>query len=155
SAEITAKKGQAEQAERDFKRYAPQFEAWLRDAAGDDSAKHEAAIKSFGEVKDAAALSALQHVLVTPPQPDPGPLSKLSKERLVSLREELAQAYVTALGNMQEHAATLALVDSAVYADWPAVREAASRALRPRQATDYVPQLMALLKAPVEVNAHV
>jgi hypothetical protein len=152
TAEIAERKRTAEQEQRDFKRFTAQFNAWLRDAAGDDSASREAAIKSFGDVSDVAALPALQHALITAPTPHDGPLSRLSKERLAAVRAELAQAFVTALRHMPEHAATLALVDSAVYAEWSEVRQAAGRALRPRQATDYVPLLMASLAAPIEVE---
>jgi hypothetical protein len=65
-------------------------------------------------------------------------------------------AFMQALSNVPSYEATSALLNYALFAQTPEVRYEAARALKSRPVTDYVPQLMASLTAPIEgeITAH-
>jgi hypothetical protein len=68
--------------------------------------------------------------------------------------ERLNLAIVGSLADDPRHGATLALLDYSVFANHAAVRRAAAQGLKPRPVTDYVPQLMAALRAPIQAEIY-
>jgi hypothetical protein len=127
-------------AEANRKRHRPAMTRLCRDATRGAAAGRAAALKKISALDDLTAIAALEEA------------AKKACEKSPKFADDLHVAVVAALGNMPQHEATLRLLNHAVYADAPAVRQAAARALRPRPQTDYVPLLMAALRAPIEVD---
>jgi hypothetical protein len=121
----------------------PKFTGLCRDAVSPNMAKRLAALKTLSETKDVVALDALEQAIAKAATSSPDEALGLHR------------ALVTALTNMPQHAATLRLLNYAVYSDSPELRRLAAAALKPRPQTDYVPILMSALTAPVEVQVDV
>jgi hypothetical protein len=153
--QIAEMKRQAEQAKKEFDCHSKTFMTWLREAASDDSAVREGALAKFRGVRDPAALPALEHVAIDKAANRRGVVTRLGKERSRELRRDLCLALVAAMNGMPEHAATLRLVDFAVFNMSAEIRQAAAKALQPRKKTDFVPRLMAALAAPIEADINV
>jgi hypothetical protein len=121
----------------------PKFTGLCRDAVSPNMAKRLAALKTLSETKDVVALDALEQAIAK--------AATSSPDEAVGLH----RALVTALTNMPQHAATLRLLNYAVFGDSPELRRLSAAALKPRPQTDYVPILMSALTAPVEVQVDV
>jgi hypothetical protein len=133
----------AKDAKANLTKLRPRFIALCRDATSPIMSKRLAALKTLGETKDSIALEALEQAIA---------------KAVTSSSEEadgLHRAMVTALANMPQHAATLRLLNYAVFSESPELRRLAAAALKPRPQTDYVPILMSALTAPVEVQIDV
>jgi hypothetical protein len=74
-------------------------------------------------------------------------LGKVSAEWII---EKVCSSVITALSGMDDHRATVSLVEIAVLAPQDRVRRRASEALRSRPRTSYMPLLLASLTAPLE-----
>ena len=140
--EIAAEKQRRDQAKEDLARFKPKYLAWCREATSSLKVKREPALDKIRNIDDPAAISALreavrQTVRTTAGEPH---------------RNELVLAMTAAFSRMPQHEATLQLAGLSLYSSIPEVRQAAAEALRPRLATDYVPMLMQLLKAPKEAD---
>jgi hypothetical protein len=139
--QVAAEKERREQAERDLARFKPKFVAWCREATSDLKVNRAKALAKIRAIDDPAAIPALREAVRRAIDTTAGKRH----------RSELILAMTAALTNMPHHAATLNLLDLAIYSSIPEVRQAAAEALRPRPATDYVPPLMQMLQAPLEV----
>lgn len=140
--QVAAAKEQREQAERDLARFKPKFVIWCREATSDLKVNRAKALAKIRALDDPAAIPALREAVRRTVDTAAGKRH----------RNELILAMTAALSNMPQHDATLNLVELAVYSSIDEVRLAAAKALSPRPATDYVPQLMELLQAPLEVD---
>jgi hypothetical protein len=143
--EIAAYERQQETAKKNLKQYRPGFLAICRRAVGADPAERAAALAEIAQVNDAAQLPALE--------------SAIRRETRKTPQEKKVAAYVAlmqALANVPSYEATSALLNYALFAPTPEMRYEAARALKSRPVTDYVPQLMASLTAPIEgeITAH-
>ena len=140
--QAAAAKEQREQAERDLARYKPKLAILCREVCSNLKVNREKAIAKIRGIDDPAAIPALREAV----------RKTIDSSAGKRHRSELILAMTAALAGMPQHDATLNLVELAVYSSLPEVRQAAAEALRPRPTTDYVPQLMALLQAPLEVD---
>jgi hypothetical protein len=123
--------------------YGPQFDALCAKVLAADAAGQESALAELSAVRDPAALPALKQAMVA-----------AAAEAPADVVGQLALAYVAALSNVREHAATLELLNYSVFSPSDDVRAAAARALRPRPVTDYVPHLVGALRAPIDAATY-
>jgi hypothetical protein len=133
----------AKDAKANLAKLRPKIAALCRDAVSPNVARRLAALKTLGETKDPAAIEALEQAIAKAAASSPDEAAGLHR------------ALVMALTNMPQHAATLRLLNYAVFSDAPELRRLAAAALKPRPQTDYVPILMSALTAPVEVHVDV
>lgn len=140
--QIAAEKQRREQAEEDLTRFKPKFLAWCREATSQLKVKREPALEKIRSIDDPAAIPALREAIRQTAKTTAGK----------PFRNELVLAMTAAFSQMPQHEATLQLAGLSLYSNIPEVRQAAAEALRPRPATDYVPILMQLLRAPMEAD---
>jgi hypothetical protein len=133
----------AKDAKENLAKLRPRFTALCRDAVSSNVAKRLAALQTLGETKDPAVLTAMEQAVAK--------AATSSPDEAVDLH----RAMVMALTNMPQHAATLRLLNYAVFSHSPELRRLAAKALKPRPQTDYVPILMSALTARVEVQVDV
>jgi hypothetical protein len=138
--QVAAMERAARDADANLRRHRPAMILLCRDATRGDAASRAAALTKISALDDPTMIAALEHA------------AEKACAKSPQFADDLHVAVVEALGNMPQHEATLRLLNHAVYADSHAVRLAAARALRPRPQTDYVPLLMAALRAPIEVD---
>jgi hypothetical protein len=140
-AQIAAERQQRKQAEADVRRFRPRFVELCRQARSPSKSMRGTALKKIGEVADPGAIASLEESV-----------QRNSKEPTDLLTRDLQLALVTALSNVREHEATRRLLHYAVSSPIAEVRKLAAESLWPRPATDYVPLLMAALRAPIEAE---
>ncbi|MCA9258405.1 MAG: hypothetical protein KDA61_04350 [Planctomycetales bacterium] len=152
-----AQRDAEERAVRDAKseRYAKEFAAWIRMASGGDDLDRAEVLERFRCVRESDAIDALAAAA----QPS-GLDSKRLRRRLgdagtQEFVEKLQLSVVSALAEIPEHAATRTLTEASLAANSPQVRRAAAAALRSRTETDYIPQLLHELEAPIEASVDV
>ncbi|TWU28249.1 polymorphic toxin-type HINT domain-containing protein [Bythopirellula polymerisocia] len=142
---------QEKQATADFKRYSKQFQNWIRAAAKGDVAERSEALHEFSSVSDPAAIPALMDAVFVNSQNEKLIRSNLDPSTEEQFLQGLRQSAVTALSEIQQHLATENLLLIAVEWSDPEISGAAAEALKYRERTSYMPQLMAALAAPVEL----
>jgi hypothetical protein len=145
----------AKEYKRNLQSFQPAFMQLVRDAASGEPGRREAALAAIRKVSDPAALPALEYVVTVKSTAKTGPLSRLPRAAREQLSIDLHVAMLAALVRLPQHAATVDLVNYAVFSPWPEVRQAAAEGLKPRTLTDYVPLLMSGLRAPIEADIDV
>jgi hypothetical protein len=138
--QVAAMDRAAQDAEASLKRHRPAMTELCRDATRGDAASRVAALTKISALDDPTMIAALEEA------------AEKACEKSPRFADDLQRAVVAGLCNMPQHEATLRLLNHAIYADAPPVRQAAAQALRSRPQTDYVPLLMAALQAPIEVD---
>ena len=126
-------------AQAKFNELRPKFiELCERVAAGkDDDA--QPALEELRRVSDLSALPALESAV-----------AEINVEESADTALLLSLCVVEALGRVDHPQSTLRLLDYAVFAEHPDLRAAAAAKLKGRPLTDYVPQLMGALTAPIQ-----
>jgi hypothetical protein len=138
--QVAELKDAAKNADANFKRHRLQLTKLCRNATLAHPIRRATALAEISVLADSSAMAPLEQI------------AEKACEKAPKYAEGLHLAVVAALANMPEHEATLRLLNHAVYADSQAVSAAAARALLPRAQTDYMPLLMAALRAPIEVD---
>jgi hypothetical protein len=138
--QIEQHRRQVKEAEANMRRYKPRFIELCRRVHSESSAVRQAALAQIRGLTDPGAIEALRAAIAR------------DKRHAGESGSELHQAVVAALANMPEHGATLYLLNYSLFSESESVRTAAAEALRARKSTDYVPLLMAALKAPIEAE---
>jgi hypothetical protein len=128
-------------AEAIFAKRKPEFVALCRQAVREEGTARAAAFAALSNVADVREIPALEYAVQREAR------STSDDESL-----ELYLAVVESLSKSDDPQATHRLLDYAVYAVRPQVRQLAAQKLKPRPVTDYVPQLMGALAAPVEAE---
>jgi hypothetical protein len=153
--EIAQSKADQAQRKRTHRRYVRQFERrLLRTDLGDPYAR-EALLDEIRSVRDAQAMAALEEIATVDRSLDNRLTRKLGIAKGQQFATDLQLAVVAAFDQIPAHEATQRLVRIALDAEIPAVRTAAAQALRTRRDTDYIPQLMGTLVAPIEAHIRV
>lgn len=146
--EIVALKKAEDRAQRDFKSYRRQFRRLISEAYRGDEYAREKSLAEIAAINDPAAVEALFDALVN--------VSRQNKTHPDSAEPKfdvlVGRAIVAALANIEEHRATLRLLDIAVFATQPELRRYSAETLRDREPTSYVPLLMAQLSKPLETS---
>lgn len=124
-----------------FAKMKPQFLALCRQAVSEEGTARAAAFAALSNVADVREIPALEYAVERE--------GKLASENEAL---ELYLAIVESLSKSDDPQATHRLLDYAVFAMRPQVRQAAAQKLKPRPVTDYVPQLMGALAAPIEAE---
>jgi hypothetical protein len=150
--QIAEYKASEEQAEVEFKRYAKLLKSAIREAELSDGTKRTAALKKISEIKDPVAIQAIVEVVLADGKNENRILSKLGSVQGEKLLRQIHLAAIAAISEMPEHAATLQLLDVALFASDEQIRSDATQALKYRELTDFVPLLMAGLAEPIEVS---
>ena len=128
-------------AEAIFAKLKPKFAALCRQAVREEGTSRQDAFAALGNVADVREIPALEYAV-----------AREGKTASDGERIELYLAVVDSLSKSDDPQATHRLLDYAVYAVPTEVRQRAAQHLKPRPVTDYVPQLMGALAAPVEAN---
>ena len=140
--EIAKEEARRSQAVADLARYTPEFDALCRQVIEATSpAESTSALAALKQVDDVGALAALELAV-----------QRASRDAAEDAALELNLAFIAAASNIPDHEATLKLLNYSVLSPMPEVRQLAARSLRPRPVTDYVPQLMASLNAPIKAS---
>ncbi|WP_172992299.1 polymorphic toxin-type HINT domain-containing protein [Lacipirellula parvula] len=142
---IDAETKRRDQAKREMDELKPKYLQFCREATGDLKVNREKGLTKLRAINDPAGIPALREAVRQTVRTDAGKKYDC----------ELVLAMTAALAKMPEHAATIQLTGLAVYSKHAEVRRAAAAGLQSRQVTDYVPLLMQLLQAPVEVEVDV
>lgn len=124
-----------------FARMKPQFVALCRQAVREEGTARGAAFAALSNVADVREIPALEYAV-----------EREAKSTSDDEALELYLAVVESLSKSDDPQATHRLLDYAVFAMRPEVRQLAAQKLKPRPVTDYVPQLMGALAAPVEAE---
>ncbi len=140
-AEIQAAKAAFRESKRAAKEFAPQMARWERLLAAGDVKSRDLAINEIRSLRETPAISAVEEVTLD---------VQLTTNDKFERSLEVGQAFVAALDQMPDRAATQSLVRHAVFAPVKSVRTAAITALKQRPPHDYVPQLLASLTMPIE-----
>ncbi len=131
---------QAHETARRLKKALPQMARLCRDVTRGSAEERTAALATIEALSDPGVLDALQQA------------ADKATKKFPEHAAELYQAVVSALSNMPQHDATLRLLNYAVYAETPSVRQQAAESLRTRPQTDYMPLLMAALTGELDVE---
>jgi hypothetical protein len=137
--QIAAREEQLEEAHGDFAKFAPIISEICNRAAKGSTEERDRALLELRQIDDARAILAMETAV-----------SSAAQQAGPELARDLARSMVVAFSNMSDHAATQRLLYYSLMADDAEVRKRAAEALAPRPVTDYVPQLMAALQAPVQ-----
>lgn len=148
--QITSLRQQAEQAEDDFKRYRKQFKRLVSLTERGTPEERAQRLSKIAAISDPAAVDALMHLVVETSGREGRLKAKLGQDQAECFVVDVCRAAIGALSNMDEHSATLKLVEISVLAPHKDVRRSAAEALRYRPPTSYMPLLMASLSAPIE-----
>ncbi len=146
SAEILELKQLEDQAERALKSFRRRFRKLVNEAYRGDESVRAKRLGDLAAVSDPTAVEALYEVVVS--------VTRKNNTAAVSaeytFEEQVGSAVVAALTNIEQHPATLRLLDIAVFAPQSYLRRLAAEGLRYREPTGYMPLLMANLSAPLE-----
>jgi len=146
SAEISALERMEVQAEKALISYRRKFRKLVSEAYRADEYVRAKRLADLAAISDPTAVEALYEAVVSVTRQNNA--AAISAEH--SFDEQVGSAVVAALANIEQHPATLRLLDIAVYAPQPYLRRVAADALRYREPTSYMPLLMASLSAPLE-----
>lgn len=114
----------------------PRVQAWFAKTRKADRDVRDPALRKLRGIQDPTALPALEYVL--------------AKRDVAS-----ARLHVDILKNMKTHKAADALGKVAVGSKWESVRKAAALSLRSRPIEAFAPELLALLKLPIDSNVSI
>jgi hypothetical protein len=114
---------------------------WERALAKKDAASRDAVLEEIRAIRDVEAIPAFERLTLD--QNDP----RNQRERT---RGDLSRAFVEALGEMPEQAATESLVRHGVLSQFADIRHEAADLLHERPLHDFVPLLLEGLAAPIE-----
>lgn len=128
-------------AEATFIKWKPKFVALCQQAVGQEGTARDEAFAELRNVADVRQIPALEDAV-----------RREAKTASDAKALELYIAVVESLSKSEEPEATHRLLDYAIYAARPELRQLAAQKLKPRPVTDYVPQLMGALTAPVEAE---
>lgn len=128
-------------AKETFARMRPKFIGLCQQAVSQKGNARVEALSELSNVADVRQIRALESAV-----------EREAKETTGAKALELYLAVIESLSKSDEPAATHRLLDYAVYAERPEVRQRAAQKLKPRPVTDYVPQLMGVLAAPLEAE---
>jgi hypothetical protein len=139
--EIAQQKEQLRQSKQAAKRWSPSVARWMRDVAGGDPGRRDAALEEIRLLRTVEIIPALEEVTLG---------RDAARERTADECRQIALAFLEALGEMPDQAATESLVRHAVLAPATDVRELAIKHLKPRPHHDYIPLLLSGLAMPIE-----
>ena len=112
-----------------LKRYGARIEK-LAERLDGSRRQHDTAVASLLQLTDADIIPVMEYTLCGRDEP-------------------CAAAAVEGLGKMEGYEGTLAVAKQAVFSNWPAVREQATKLLKGRKFEDFMPPLIGLLATPV------
>jgi hypothetical protein len=135
TAERTTAVEKAKKLERANEKWKSRLRGWQHDLAGKDHARRRAAIAHIQQITDPDVVLVFE-ALVDHKSADDSAAFSLEMVR--------------ALGNLNDPKVTSGLVRQAIFSRWDETRQAAIAGLRQRELTDYVPEVMGLMLAPVE-----
>ncbi len=148
--ELEAWKAQRRTYHRKLEKWRPVARGWLRDLGSGDPQRRSDAQTSLAAIDDPYVIPILLELLHVSGDWH-GQKSFYVREFGTGAAEEVARhvtfSFIEALAAIPEHAATLALVDQAVFSPWPDTRTAAATHLTGRTWTDFVPILVGNLLA--------
>jgi hypothetical protein len=133
------------QGRRSAQRWSVAVAAWQRAISARGEARRRA-VREVSKIVDPEAIGVFEQVTLG---------GRVAKDAEYDMRRELSLAFVSALKDMGDHAATVSLVRHAVLSMLPAVRSEATIYLRYRPLHDYVPLLLGGLTTPVETSYQV
>nr|MBA3481660.1 hypothetical protein [Pirellulales bacterium] len=137
--QIAAYERQLTESQKNLAKFTPIFTAICERAAKGESLDRETALIELRQVDDPAAIEALELVV-----------DRAAEKAAPELAAELRRSVIVALSNIPDYVATQRLLNYSMFATDPAIRQLAAESLTPRPVTDYVPQLMAALSAPIQ-----
>jgi hypothetical protein len=114
---------------------------WERRLAKESGAERGEVLDEIRAVRDVKAISSFERLTLS---------SEQARNEREKTRTELSLAFVAALGEMDEQAATESLVRHAVLSSFGAVRRESGDLLQNRPQHDFVPLLLEGLVAPIE-----
>ncbi len=130
--ELARQMDDAKQLQQSLNQWLPRANGMLLGFLSNNAAAQDSAVRQWNEIKDLAAIPAL--------------------ERTFSLvNEELALLLVEKLAQWNDPRATEAIARQAVLSPSDAVRQAAAEKMRTRPKEEYVPQLLALMRSPIQL----
>lgn len=153
--QIAAAEAGERSAKMAFKHYSDQLKSAMREAERTDGSQRSSALENISHINDPAAVPAIVEIVLADVKNEKRVLEKLGVEKGEALLRQMQLAAIKALADMPENVATQSLLQVAMYASDKDVREQAARQLRHREPTSYMPQLMAALSAPIELEISV
>jgi tetratricopeptide (TPR) repeat protein len=132
--EVTAARQRADRAVAAVKEWQPKLEALRKQFAGSSAAARDKAADEVRQIRDAAAIPAMELVLS-------------------AAGEKPAQLVVETLAGMSSYEASLALARHAVFSPWVFVRQEAALRLKARPVDHYVPALLSAVYTPIQSRA--
>jgi hypothetical protein len=139
AAQIAAYEQQLTEAHANFTEFAPLIADMCDRAAKGSAEDRERALLELRQINDPRAIPSLETAVGAA-------VEKASPD----LAKDLTRSMVVALSNISDDAATQRLLYYSLMLDDVEIRQRAAEALAPRPVTDYVPQLMAALQAPIQ-----
>jgi hypothetical protein len=128
-------------AKQSLRHWMPEVAAWLRDLAGKDELAIAEATRRIEAISDIAAIPAFEKATLTEQAND--------KAKNPAFKR-MCLAFLVALRDMPESPATESLVRYALASEIASVRAGAIRELQYRPLTDFVPNLLDALAAPIQ-----
>jgi hypothetical protein len=122
-----------------FNEFRPHFVQFCEQVASGDELEAEQALAELNLVGELTAIPALESAV-----------AEINANASSETAMLLSQCVIDALGRVDHPQSTMRLLDYAVFAEHPALRAAAAAELKDRPLTDYVPQLMGTLEAPIQ-----
>jgi Pretoxin HINT domain len=144
--QIAAEKKELREANEAARQFAPQLARWERQLAAGDIKSRDEALAAIRAIRDQHAIPAMEEITLD---------ERLSTNAKFEKCLEVSQAFVAALDEMPDQAATESLLRHAALSPLKSVRESAITALKKRSPHDYVPQLLAALTMPIESSYRV
>jgi len=126
--------------------WTPEVAAWLRDLASKDESVVKAATDRINSISDIGAIPPFETATIS--------VNSTASKKNPAV-ERMSLAFITALRDMPESPATDSLVRYALFPQSSNVRAAAIQELRYRQVTDFVPNLLDALAAPIKSSYRV
>ena len=153
--EIAAMADREKRSQANLRKYGKQFEGWLTEALTCGDVGRLAILEKFRAVNSPDAIEALQAAGEFEPSYQRRLERKIGEEESREYLREICLNIVAAVRAMPEHEATVFLAETAVFANDPPLRAAASLALRERRPTDYMPMMMSAMESLVDADIDV
>lgn len=145
-AEVATAKAAFEASQEAAKAYSQQVGRWERALAAGDLKSRNEALAEIRELRDLQAIAALEQITLD---------RELKTNDQFEKCQQLSEAWLAALREMPEQAATLSLLRHAVISPLQSARDAALAELKTRSPHDYVPTLLGSLAMPLESSYRV
>lgn len=139
SEQIAALQLKVAAAEVKFNEVRPKFVDLCELVASGEEAKAQPALEELRGISDLAEIPALESAV-----------AEINADATEDTALLLSHCVVDALGRVDHPQTTLRLLDYSVFAQHPDLRAAAAAKLKTRPLTDYVPQLMGAMQAPIQ-----